>query len=81
MSKKRILLLFAAAGLILAVILGVYFYRSSLGISRETVASLLTDYTEKIAAGELDAARALMTEETRQFLRVPFSMHQTFWTS
>lgn len=71
MSKKRILLFFAAAGLILAVILGVYFYRSNLGVSRETVASLLTDYTEKIAAGNLDAARALMTEETRPLLRDP----------
>ena len=71
MSKKRILILFAAAGLVLAVVLGAYFYRSNLGPSQNEIVSLLNDFIGKIAAGDLDGARKLMTEETRGLLREP----------
>ncbi len=71
MTKKSILILFTAAGLILAVILGVYFYRSNLGPTKENVVALLQAFTEKIAAGDPDGARGLMTADTREFLRDP----------
>jgi len=71
MSKKQVLLLFVSAGLILAAVLGVYFYRSNLGPSRAEVSALLSAFTEKIASGALDEARQLMTEDTRALLRDP----------
>lgn len=71
MSKNRILILFIAAGLVLAVVFGAYFYRSNLGPSQNEIISLLNDFIGKIAAGDLDGARKLMTEETRGMLREP----------
>lgn len=71
MSKKQVLLLFASAGVILAAVLGVYFYRSNLGPSTAEVSALLQTFTEKIASGALDEARQLMTEDTRALLRDP----------
>ena len=71
MAKNRIMILFIAAGLVLAVVLGAYFYRSNLGPSQSEIVSLLNNFMEKIAAGDLDGARKLMTEETRGTLRQP----------
>ena len=71
MAKNRIMILFIAAGLVLAVVLGAYFYRSNLGPSQNEIVSLLNNFMEKIAAGDLDGARKLMTEETRGTLRQP----------
>ena len=71
MSKKQVLLLFVSAGIILAAVLGVYFYRSNLGPSQAEVSALLGAFTEKIASGALDEARQLMTEDTRALLRDP----------
>ena len=74
MSKTRMLILFAAAGVILALVLGVYFYRSNLGPTRGEVTALLEDFFGKIAANDLPGARALMTNETRSLLREPGTM-------
>lgn len=71
MAKNRIMIIFIAAGLVLAVVLGAYFYRSNLGPSQSEIVSLLNNFMEKIAAGDLDGARKLMTEETRGMLRQP----------
>lgn len=71
MAKNRIMIIFIAAGLVLAVVLGAYFYRSNLGPSQSEIVSLLNNFMEKIAAGDLDGARKLMTEETRGTLREP----------
>ena len=71
MAKNRIMIIFIAAGLVLAVVLGAYFYRSNLGPSQSEIVSLLNSFMEKIAAGDLDGARKLMTEETRGMLRQP----------
>ena len=71
MSQKRILMLFAAAGIILAIVLGVYAYRSNLGPTKNEVTALLESFIGKIAAGDMEGARALMTEETRTMLRDP----------
>ena len=71
MAKNRIMIIFIAAGLVLAVVLGAYFYRSNLGPSQSEIVSLLNNFMEKIAAGDLDGARKLMTEETREMLREP----------
>ena len=71
MAKNRTMILFIAAGLVLAVVLGAYFYRSNLGPSQSEIVSLLNNFMEKIAAGDLDGARKLMTEETRGTLRQP----------
>ena len=71
MAKNRIMIIFIAAGLVLAVVLGAYFYRSNLGPSQSEIVTLLNNFMEKIAAGDLDGARKLMTEETREMLREP----------
>lgn len=71
MSRGRLLLLFLAAGLILAVVLGVYFYRSNLSPNQDDVTALLQKYTESISSGEYESARQMMTEETRSMLRDP----------
>lgn len=71
MTHKRILFFFILAGLILAAILGFYFYRSNLAPSREAVESLLQEFIETIAAGDLSKARNLMTEESAVLLRGP----------
>ncbi|MBR6090675.1 MAG: hypothetical protein IKP86_12130 [Anaerolineaceae bacterium] len=71
MSKKQILFLFAAAGALHAVVIGIAVYRNSLAPSQEEVTRLLRDYCEKIASGDLSGARELMTPETREFLRDP----------
>ena len=71
MTHKRILFFFLLAGLILAAILGFYFYRSNLAPSREAVESLLQEFIETVAAGDLSKARNLMTEESAVLLRGP----------
>ena len=71
MTKKHLLITFLAAGLILALIAGVYVYQIHRTPSREEVASLLTAFTEKIASGDTGGARELLTEETRSLLRDP----------
>ena len=71
MSRGRLLLLFLAAGLILAVVLGVYFYRSNLSPNQDDVTALLQKFTESISSGEYESARQMMTEETRSMLRDP----------
>ncbi|MBQ6341645.1 MAG: hypothetical protein IJI41_00840 [Anaerolineaceae bacterium] len=71
MSNKRILLLFGAAGLMLAVILGVYFYRINLDPARSEFVALLQNFVGKINSGDLSSARSMMTEETRSMLREP----------
>jgi hypothetical protein len=71
MAKNHMLIIFIAAGLVLAVVLGAYFYRSNLGPSQSEFVSLLNEFVEKIAAGDFDGARKLMTEETRGMLREP----------
>ena len=71
MAKNHMLIIFIAAGLVLAVVLGAYFYRSNLGPSQSEFVSLLNEFVEKIAAGDFDGARELMTEETRGMLREP----------
>ena len=71
MTHKRILFFFILAGLILAAILGFYFYRSNLAPSREAVESLLQEFIETVAAGDLSKARNLMTEESAVLLRGP----------
>lgn len=71
MTEKRILFLFLAAGLILATVLGIYFYRSNLGPTRDEVDDLLREFTKNIASGNYEDARALMTEESRGLLREP----------
>ena len=57
MTQKQMLLIFILAGVILAVILGVYFYRSNLGPSQGEFVSLLNEFVEKIAAGDFDGAK------------------------
>lgn len=71
MTNKNILLLFSAAGLVLALVLGVYFYRTNLGPTKNEVTALLQSFVDKISAGDLNGARSLMTEETRKMLREP----------
>ena len=71
MSRGRLLLMFLAAGLILAVVLGVYFYRSNLSPNQDDVTALLQKFTESISSGEYESARQMMTEETRSMLRDP----------
>lgn len=71
MTHKRILFFFILAGLILAAVLGFYFYRSNLGPTGAAVETLLKEFTEAIAAGDLQKARSLMTPETAAYLRDP----------
>ena len=71
MTRSRLLLFFIIAGLILAVILGVYFYRSNLGADQDEVTALLQDYVNMISSGDYESARQMMTEETRSLLRDP----------
>ena len=71
MTKNRILLLFLTAGLILAVVLGVYFYQTNQSYSAAEVTALLENYFEKIRSGDLAGARELMTPDTAQLLREP----------
>ncbi|MBQ6504101.1 MAG: hypothetical protein IJI57_09345 [Flexilinea sp.] len=71
MSHKRILFFFILAGVILAAILGFYFYRTNLGPDRETVEKTLQEFTDAIAAGDLQKARSLLTPETASYLRDP----------
>lgn len=71
MTKTRLMIFFIIAGLLLALVLGIYFYRANLGPTQAEVVRLMQSFTEKIAAGKLDEARTLMTEETRALLRDP----------
>ena len=71
MTHKRILFFFILAGLILAAVLGFYFYRSNLGPTHEAMEDLLREFTEAIADGNYQKARNLMTPETAAYLRDP----------
>ena len=71
MTHKRILFFFILAGLILAAVLGSYFYHSNLGPTHEVMEDLLREFTEAIADGDLQKARSLMTPETAVCLRDP----------
>ena len=71
MTKKHLMILFLAAGLILALIAGVYVYQTHRAPSREEIETLLTEFTERIASGDLSGARELLTEESRGLLRDP----------
>ena len=71
MTKKHLMITFLAAGLILALIAGVYVYQTHKAPSREEIEGLLTDFTEKIASGDPAGARELLTEESRGLLRDP----------
>lgn len=80
MNKNRLLLFFVTAGLLLALVLGIYFYRANLGPTQTEVIDLLQSFTEKINAGHLEEARSLMTEDTRALLREPgTSMGETIY--
>ena len=71
MTKKGLLLLFFTAGMILAVIFGVYFYQANRPHSAAEVTALLQDFLGKINRGDLNGARKLMTPETASLLRDP----------
>ena len=71
MNKNRLLFFFITAGLLLALVLGIYFYQANLGPTQAEVVSLLQSFTDKINAGKMDEARSLMTEDTRSLLRDP----------
>ena len=71
MTKKHLMITFLAAGVILALIAGVYVYQTHRAPSRGEIETLLTEFTEKIAAGDLSGARELLTEESREMLRDP----------
>ena len=68
---KRMLLLFIIAGLILAAVIGVYVYQVNRAPSREEASTLIADFVERIASGETENARLLLTAETRGLLRDP----------
>ncbi len=71
MTKSRLLFMFAAAGLIFALIVGVYVYQTYREPTQNEITAFLTEFTEKIASGDLPAARKMMTEDTRSLLRDP----------
>ena len=63
--------MFAAAGLIFALIAGVYVYQTFREPSQNEISEFLAEFTEKVASGDLAAARKMMTEDTRSLLRDP----------
>lgn len=71
MTKKHLMITFLAAGLILALVTGVYVYQTHRAPSREEIETLLQEFTERIASGDLSGARELLTEESRSLLRDP----------
>lgn len=71
MSGKRILLLFMIAGLILAAVFGIYFYRAYRPADAAEAEELLRTFLTHINRGELPEARDLMTPGTENFLRDP----------
>lgn len=71
MTKKHLMITFLAAGLILALVIGVYMYQTHRAPSGEEIVTLLTEFTERIASGDTEGARELMTEESRGLLRDP----------
>ena len=71
MTKQRMLLLFAAAGLILAAVIGIAVYQSHLSPSEEEITAVLTEFIGQLASGDMKRARDMLTEETRPLLRDP----------
>ena len=71
MTKTRLLILFAAAGLILASIVGAYVYQTWREPSQSEIVGLITDFVGKIASGDLPGARALLTDDSASLLRDP----------
>ncbi len=71
MMKTRLLILFAAAGLILASVTGVYIYQTYREPSENEIIALISDFTAKIASGDFAGARELLTEDTASLLRDP----------
>ena len=52
MTKKHLMVTFLAAGLILALVTGVYVYQTHRAPSGEEITALLTEFTGRIAAGD-----------------------------
>ncbi len=71
MTKRNLLFLFVCAGLIFALIAGVYVYRLNRPPGPEEAQELLRTFIGRIAGGDLAGARELMTPETAQLLRDP----------
>ena len=71
MTKTRLLILFAIAGLIFASIAGVYVYQTFRDASQDEITGLISDFFEKIASGDFSGARQLMTDDTASLLRDP----------
>lgn len=71
MTKNRILLLFIAAGLILALVLGFYVYRTNRPPAVSDAEELLQAFINRITNGGTAGARELMTAETAHLLRDP----------
>ena len=71
MTRKRVLMLFLAAGIILALILGFYFYQLNRMPSQADVRALLQTFTDRINTGDLKGARELLTADSRSLLRDP----------
>ncbi len=71
MTKRRILILFLFAGLILASVIGVSVYQTHLGASQEEIRAVLTEFIDRVRSGDMNGARDLLTEETRSLLRDP----------
>ncbi len=71
MTKTRLLILFAAAGLIFASIAGVYVYQSFRDASQDEITGLISVFFGKIASGDLPGARQLLTDDTASLLRDP----------
>ncbi len=71
MTKTRLLILFAVAGLILASIAGVYVYQTYREPSQSEIIGVISDFVEKISSGDLPGARELLTEDTASLLRDP----------
>ena len=71
MSKRNMMLLFLCAGLILALIMGVYVYQMNRPPDLQDAADLLQTYVGRIVNHDLRGARDLMTPETAGLLRDP----------
>ena len=71
MTKRNLLFLFVCAGLILALIAGIYVYRLNRPPGSEEAEELLRTFIGRIAGGDVAGARELMTPETAQLLRDP----------
>ena len=74
MSRNRILILFTAAGLILAAVIGVFVYQTFRAPSEAEIRAVISDFIADITAGDLESARELMTMDTRSMLYDPITL-------